>query len=112
MSQITTHILDTSIGRPARAVHINLQQPRDNGWETISSGITDEDGRVSGLLKQDQLLPKGIYRMEFHTGSYFQAKGLKSFYPYVHIVFDIQDEDHYHIPLLLNPYGYTTYRGS
>lgn len=113
MSQITTHVLDTSKGKPASGVGIILQQPfRDDQWQEITSGVTNSDGRISDFLDSDIVLSPGIYRMYFDTKSYFEKQGIKGFYPYVYIVFEIFDSSHYHVPLLLNPFGYSTYRGS
>lgn len=113
MSQITTHILDTSAGLPAAGIRIQLQKPQGKGqWETITEGITNADGRIARFLPANQTLPPGIYRMLFEVKPYFEKKGIQSFYPYVPVVFEILDTAHYHVPLLLNPYGYSTYRGS
>ncbi len=109
MSQITTHILDTSFGKPAEGVEIILQS--ENG-ETLCQGITNSDGRIANLLPTDQPLEPGIYNMVFKTKAYFDAQNLKSFYPEVKIQFETFDQSHYHVPLLLNPFGYSTYRGS
>ncbi len=113
MSQITTHVLDTSKGTPAEGIKISLQKPTsENKWETITSGMTNSDGRIEKFLPEDKVIPPGIYRMLFDTKAYFEHSGLKSFYPYVPVVFEIFDTEHYHVPLLLNPFGYSTYRGS
>ncbi len=112
MSQLTTHILDTSIGKPAQNVSIVLEQKVSGGWNKLAEGITNTDGRVSNLLAADIILDKGIYRLLFDTQSYFKTQNLKSFYPSVTVEFEITDGSHYHVPLLLNPYGYSTYRGS
>ncbi len=112
MSQITTHVLDTALGKPAKGVPIELQAWQNEQWETLASGITNDDGRISDLLANDQILPPANYRMVFDTATYFQLHNTQSFYPQVAIQFTIFDQSHYHIPLLLSPYGYTTYRGS
>tara|TARA_B100000530_G_C15816587_1_gene431760 strand:+ start:176 stop:514 length:339 start_codon:yes stop_codon:yes gene_type:complete len=112
MSQITTHVLDTSEGKPAEGIKIELQKPTGTNWETIAEGITNADGRIANLLGDGDVLPPGAYRMHFHTAEYFDRLGLRSFYPEVSIVFETFDNSHYHVPLLLNPYGYSTYRGS
>jgi 5-hydroxyisourate hydrolase len=114
MSAITTHVLDTSSGRPACGVPIQLEvQEADGGWRALSSGATDGDGRLRDLLPVDFDLQPGIYRLIFDTAAYFEAHSLRSFYPHVSIVFLIQDAtEHYHVPLLVSPYGYSTYRGS
>ncbi|EAQ99153.1 hydroxyisourate hydrolase [Congregibacter litoralis] len=113
MSQITTHILDTARGCPAAGVPLALFHRQDSDWVEIASGTTNEDGRVAGLLDGDRVLPAGTYRMHFATGGYFSALDLNIFYPYVDVVFNLDDGgEHYHIPLLLSPFGYSTYRGS
>jgi 5-hydroxyisourate hydrolase len=112
MSQITTHILDTTRGKPAANITIVLYRDRNGEWTEIARGKTNEDGRIMDLLQRDVMLQKGIYKLRFETKAYFNETGASTFYPYVEIVFDIQSGDHYHVPLLLNPFGYTTYRGS
>lgn len=112
MSQITTHVLDTSIGKPAEGIHIQLQEKNENGWQTIRTGITNADGRIGDLLDDQISLTPATYRLEFDTGSYFKQSGRDAFYPIVMIYFETTDDSHYHVPLLLNPFGYSTYRGS
>ncbi len=112
MSQITTHVLDTSSGRPAAGVKISLQKNSNNEWKEIAKGITNTDGRVSDLLAKESVLDSGVYKLIFETNEYFNQLHIQSFYPFVEIVFFIKDAEHYHVPLLLNPFGYTTYRGS
>ena len=112
MSQITTHILDTSLGRPAEAVNIVLESKQPGGWQLLSRGVTDTNGRVMNLLPDDRKLPPGTYRLTFDIKSYFYSVNAKTFFPAVYIEFEITDESHYHVPLLVSPYGYTTYRGS
>lgn len=113
MSQITTHVLDTSKGMPAEGIRISLQKPTGpEQWETITSGITNKDGRIADFLPAGQVIEPGIYRMLFETKNYFDQHDVKSFYPEVPVIFEIMDTEHYHIPLLLNPFGYSTYRGS
>jgi 5-hydroxyisourate hydrolase / 2-oxo-4-hydroxy-4-carboxy-5-ureidoimidazoline decarboxylase len=108
MSQITTHILDTSTGKPAQGIHIRLEKDGN----IIAEGVTNVDGRIGDLLPNDKILEVGNYEMIFDTGSYFARQNIKGFYPKVVIHFTIFDESHYHVPLLLNPFGYSTYRGS
>lgn len=112
MSQLTTHILDTSKGKPAAGVAIVLYQSANGGWTELTRGVTNVDGRIPDLLKTGITLAHGTYKMRFDTKAYFDQSGTSTFYPYVEIVFDIHDQEHYHVPLLLNPYGYSTYRGS
>jgi len=110
-SPITTHILDTSLGRPAADVPVRLDR-LDEVWVTLAEGRTDSDGRVTDLLEPGEL-SLGTYRMFFDTGAYWSSRGESGFYPFVEIVFAVKaGDEHYHVPLLLNPYGYSTYRGS
>ena len=112
MSQITTHVLDTSIGKPAQGISIQLEQNISGSWKKIAEGITNADGRISDLLPKEKIADSGIYRLIFDTASYFKMQNIKTFYPNVTIEFEITDATHYHVPLLLNPFGYSTYRGS
>ena len=112
MSQITTHILDTSRGMPASGVTVTLYHFHNHGWDEIATDVTNMDGRVSELLPATLVLEAGNYKMRFDTKEYFDHFGVASFYPFVEVVFSIDHEKHYHIPLLLNPFGYSTYRGS
>ena len=112
MSQITTHVLDTSAGKPAPGVSVILEQRLPDDWNKIAEGITNEDGRIDNLLVKEKILEKGIYRLIFEITSYFTNQNKKSFYPRITIEFEIFDASHYHVPLLLNPFGYSTYRGS
>lgn len=112
MSQLTTHILDTSAGKPAEGVSVVLEKNNSDSWERIADGITNHDGRIGNLLVSDQYLAEGNYRLVFDTGSYYTSRNQKSFYPKVTVEFTVSDHAHYHVPLLLNPFGYSTYRGS
>ncbi len=114
MSQITTHILDTTLGRPAAGVTIILHEwaHGHNGWHEIARGITNSDGRLPDLLLPEERLAHGAYQLRFFTQQYFEQQGTVGFYPFVDICFIVGDEPHYHVPLLLNPFGYSTYRGS
>ncbi|MCL4123188.1 UNVERIFIED_CONTAM: hypothetical protein GTU68_025887 [Idotea baltica] len=91
---------------------ITLKGLRTNQWKPMSVGITNNDGRISDVLPPGRLLIPGIYQMTFNTNNYFKKNNQKGFYPEVSIQFEVTDNSHYHIPLLINPYGYTTYRGS
>ncbi len=110
---LSTHILDTALGRPAANVTITLAQMQPDGtWLGIGHGATDADGRCRTLLG-DRPLASATYKLHFATAEYFAAMELVSLYPYVEIVFTIRDpSQHHHIPLLLTANGYTTYRGS
>jgi 5-hydroxyisourate hydrolase len=112
-SPITTHVLDVSVGRPACGVRVRLAILRGGEFEEIAGGETDADGRVGRLLEPGASIEAGTYRLSFDVAEYFQASARRSFYPHVDIVFTIDAPDeHYHVPLLLSPYGYSTYRGS
>lgn len=123
MTQITSHILDTSLGAPAQGVAISLlQQQADESWNVLGSGETNADGRVSDFMannvtgndvEKKHALPAGIYKLSFKLSDYYKKLNTASFYPYAEVVFEISgDGQHYHVPLLLNPFGYSTYRGS
>lgn len=113
MSQITTHILDTALGAPAEGVSLSLKVLQGNTWVELAAGITNDDGRVPNLLVHDAPLDAGTYCMRFDTAGYLQKTAGKVFYPWVEVVFCLDGSgDHYHIPLLLSPFGYATYRGS
>ena len=112
MSQITSHILDTSVGKPIAGVKISLCRDTDSSWSEVAWGVTNMEGRLTDLLPTDTTLPQAIYRLRFEIKDYYDSKGTSTFYPYVDIIVDITSDEHYHIPLLLNPFGYTTYRGS
>jgi len=119
MSQITTHILDISRGLPAPNVPVTLfQQDDQNQWKELANGVTDSNGRISDLLDTKRTLSAGCYRLHFTTQVYYDSNNEIGFFPYVDIVFVIDDTlkdkkpSHYHIPLLLAAYSYSTYRGS
>ncbi len=112
VSQITTHVLDTAVGLPGAGISIRLQSNKNGVWQTIAQGITNADGRIPDLLPQLKNLKPDTYKMVFDTGNYYKRQNLKTFYPEVEIQFSTFDEMHYHVPLLVNPFGYSTYRGS
>jgi 5-hydroxyisourate hydrolase len=114
VSEITTHVLDTSRGRPAGGVPLRLElETAEGSWEQIGKGSTDSDGRAKDLLAPGFALRSGVYRLVFETETYFAAQKIEGFYREVSIVFTIRDPTHhYHVPLLLSPFGYSTYRGS
>lgn len=113
MSPITTHVLDTAAGKPAAGIAVALARLSSSGqWIQLATGTTNADGRVAELI-EPELFEPGVYRLLFTTGYYFAARGQRGFYPIVPIIFEVSDRDsHYHVPLLLSPYGYSTYRGS
>jgi 5-hydroxyisourate hydrolase len=111
LSGITTHVLDTSRGCPAAGVAVVLERAVDSGWHLVGRGTTDADGRASDLLSSAP--DEGRYRLTFDTDGYFRATGETGFYPEVSVTFIVgRGEEHYHVPLLLSPFGYSTYRGS
>jgi 5-hydroxyisourate hydrolase len=114
MSRISTHVLDTAKGKPAAAVPVRLERQDASGkWISLGSGETNQDGRCGELLPDGVTLAEGLYRLAFDTASYFAACGVDGLYPAVEILFRVRKgETHFHIPLLLSPNGYTTYRGS
>ena len=111
---ISTHVLDTARGRPAEGVPITLEKRTNDGsWSPVGSGTTNSDGRVQAIVDAGKDLAEGTYKMTFDTDAYFRKQGVEGFYPYAAIVFQIRAADeHYHVPLLLSPFGYSTYRGS
>jgi 5-hydroxyisourate hydrolase len=109
---LSTHILDTALGRPAVQVGLTLSRLDGEIWNQVGSGETDADGRCRTLLGE-QPLQAAIYKIRFDTSAYFVRQAVEGLYPFVDIVFAVSSpEEHYHIPLLLTPNGYTTYRGS
>ena len=112
MATLSTHVLDTTLGRPAAGILVTLAKQAPDGLTFVEVGkaLTDQDGRIA---KGDRVMDTGIYRLTFDTGAYFQQFHKGGFYPQVPIVFEIRDPDgHYHVPLLVSPYGFSTYRGS
>jgi 5-hydroxyisourate hydrolase len=112
MRAITTHVLDTAKGGPAPGVPVLLERKEGASWKEIGRGPTDADGRNRQLMAEGSLV-EGTYRITFDTGAYFAANEVVGFYPEAQVVFTIRDaSQHYHVPLLLSPFGYQTYRGS
>jgi 5-hydroxyisourate hydrolase len=114
MSPITSHVLDTTLGKPAHGVVVILEN-RDgpDSWSELARAVTDSAGRISAFGPPVTGLHRQVYRLRFATGAYFAAMHVRTFYPEVHVVVEIDDpSQHYHIPLLLSPFGYSTYRGS
>lgn len=113
MTQITSHILDTSRGKPAEGVLVTLMQQHDDDWLLLGSGVSNQDGRVSDFIGSSDPLTGGIFKLTFYLTDYYAQLSQRTFYPYVEVAFEIDsDGQHYHVPLLLSPYGYSTYRGS
>lgn len=113
MSPITTHILDTTSGKPGAGIPVVLERKTHTaGWQAIADGMTNADGRINDLLSVDDVFMPGHYRLIFDTGSYFLLSNIECFFPQVIISFVVKDPtQHYHVPLLLSPFGYSTYRG-
>ena len=114
MSRISTHVLDVALGKPAADMPVRLERRELAGdWVRLGTSRTDNDGRCAQLLPENEMLRAGLYRLVFDTASYHQAQDTEGFYPVVEITFRIREgEASFHVPLLLSPYGYTTYRGS
>ncbi len=109
---LSTHVLDTALGKPASGVPLVLSRQTGGAWAQIGQGITDDEGRCRTLLGE-AALETGLYRLRFGIAPYFARQRLTPLYPYVEIVFNVADPaQHYHIPLLATANGYTTYRGS
>jgi 5-hydroxyisourate hydrolase len=111
MTSISSHVLDTTLGRPARDVPVRLDRLDGGAWSPVAQAVTDDDGRVR-RLSPEAGVPPGTYRVTFDTEAYFGAGNRPVFYPSVDVVFIVADDAHYHVPLLLSPFGYSTYRGS
>jgi len=110
--QLSSHILDITAGKPVSGVKITLaKKDKNDNWIIIDEKNTDENGRIKDFLKQDGATNVGIYKLTFHTSSYFNTLGQKSFYPFIEVVFELVDNEHYHVPITLSPFGYSTYRG-
>ena len=111
MSTLSTHVLDAASGAPAGGMRVTLEHREEDGrWSPLGDGVTDADGRVRDLAPGG--LVTGTHRLVFVTGDYFTATGQAGFYPEVSVTFTVTDERHYHVPLLLSPYAFSTYRGS
>ena len=111
-SPITTHMLDVSLGKPASGILCRLEKlASQNSWSEVGKGTTNSDGRIENLMEGS--LAKGVYRIEFLTKPYFDQKSTRSFYPSITVTFEVLNEqEHYHVPVLLSPFGFSTYRGS
>jgi 5-hydroxyisourate hydrolase len=114
MSAITTHVLDTVTGKPGAAIAVVLERKTHSaGWQRVAEGMTNSDGRLNDLLSPTEAFLPGHYRLIFEIGPYFLIHGLEGFFPQISIMFAVKDPlQHYHIPLLLSPFGYSVYRGS
>ncbi len=113
MSAITTHVLDVSRGRPAAGVPVVLRVREGEAWQELGRGVTDDDGRLRTLLPDGAPVEAGTYSLTFDTGAYFELTATAGFFPEVAVSFMLREPGgHYHVPLLLSPFGYSTYRGS
>ena len=112
--RVSTHVLDTARGVPARGMRVTLERHESSEqWRTLSSAETDDNGRCRQLLPEGDAFSHGTYRLTFDTGKYYRAQGVEGLYPVVLVTFTVrEDQGDFHIPLLLSPHGYTTYRGS
>jgi 5-hydroxyisourate hydrolase len=111
MSTLSTHVLDAASGQPAAGVQVALDRRDGGGWQPLGEAVTDDDGRARDLAPDG--LGAGVHRLVFATGAYFAATGQTGFYPEVSVVFEVTDTGrHYHVPLLLSPFAFSTYRGS
>ena len=112
MSAITSHVLDTSLGKPVAGLNVSLARLEAGELELVGQAVTDQDGRVKHLIG-DAVLIVGVYQLSFETGAHYRKAGRESFYERVEIQFRVESaSEHYHVPLLLSPFGYSTYRGS
>ncbi|CCZ47157.1 5-hydroxyisourate hydrolase [Bacteroides sp. CAG:661] len=111
--QLSSHILDINRGQPASGVKISLSKLQDNHtWQMIDEKLTDENGRVKDFLEEGTTDHRGIYKLTYHISPYFESLHQSSFYPFIEVVFEIKDNKHYHVPITLSPYSYSTYRGN
>lgn len=110
--QLSTHILDIASGKPAPSVQVGLYKQVAENWVLVAEKTTDANGRIGSFLPNEQEGNTGIYKLVFYTFPYFEKQGLSSFYPQIEVVFAITDEKHYHVPITVSPFGYSTYRGS
>ncbi|MEO6684325.1 MAG: hydroxyisourate hydrolase [Dyadobacter sp.] len=111
--QLSSHILDISKGAPASGVPIRLEKIDTNKktWSIIDEKITDANGRIADFLSSEKS-NEGIYKLTYLTADYFKSQNIQSFYPFIEVVFEIKDSKHYHVPITLSAYGYSTYRGN
>lgn len=111
--KLSTHVLDLASGSPATAVNVRLHRLVEGSWQPIAAHRTDDNGRIANLLQNGEELQQGFYRLRFGTRAYFRTKEIDSLHPFVDIVFEVRNpKEHHHIPLLITPHSYSTYRGS
>ncbi|WP_434677501.1 hydroxyisourate hydrolase [Pseudomonas sp. R1-18] len=110
---LSVHVLNLQDGLPSPDLNVTLEKQDGQGWHTLNQGVTNEQGRIAGLYPDGKTLEKGTYRVTFKTGEWFKKHDTASFFPEVPVIFNVDGSvPHYHIPLLLSPYGFSTYRGS
>ena len=110
---LSVHVLNLQDGLPSPGVSVTLEKHAENGWQALNQAVTNEQGRITALYPQGQALQSGTYRVTFKTGDWFKKQQTASFFPEVPVIFAVDDSvAHYHIPLLLSPYGFSTYRGN
>ncbi|RBL67895.1 hydroxyisourate hydrolase [Pseudomonas sp. MWU13-2625] len=110
---LSVHVLNLENGLPSPGVKVTLEQQVGQDWKPLSEGVTNEQGRIAELFPANRALTAGEYRVVFKTGEYFRQAKRETFFPEIPVIFEVkQPEQHYHIPLLLSPYGFSTYRGS
>lgn len=111
--QLSSHILDISTGRPATDVPVRLERlnERNGKWVTVEEKRTDSNGRIKDFLDYKKT-ETGVYKLTFLVADYFKQQKTDTFYPFIEVVFQIRDKEHYHVPITLSPYGYSTYRGN
>lgn len=114
MATISTHVLDTSLGQPASGILVSLERKtRTGSWKSVGRAVTDGDGRIASFVRESNRTGAGSYRLVFDSAGYFATQNVRSIYLDIIVAFEVRDpSQHYHIPLLLSPHGYTTYRGS
>lgn len=112
--QLSSHILDITKGEPAPGVKISLaKQDKAGNWKTVDEKMTDQNGRITDFLKVSKdVNNEGIYKLTYFTAPYFKKMNQNSFYPFIEVVFEIKGESHFHVPITLSAYGYSTYRGN
>lgn len=112
--QLSSHILDITKGQPVADVKISLSKQDTSGnWLNIDEQFTDKNGRITNFLKEEKdVNHQGIYKLTYYTAPYFKLLGQESFYPFIEVVFELKDQQHYHVPITLSAHGYSTYRGN
>jgi len=110
---LSVHVLNLQTGQPTAGIEVELDQKLQDNWVKLASGVTDNNGRISALFPQDKTASTGSYRVVFKTGDFYKKTNQKTFFPEIPVEFNMEASgEHYHIPLLLSPFGYSTYRGN